>query len=134
MEECLFCKIIRKDIPAEIIGENADFICFLDIRPINEGHCLVVPKEHFKDLHDFPQRLGSSYLSFCQEMTKKIVNAVNADGFNIGLNNGRAAGQVVFHQHTHIIPRFVDDGLRSWPHKDVSPAELQAVKQKIIGQ
>ncbi len=132
MSDCIFCKIVKGEIPCEKLGENDDFICFLDIKPINEGHALIVPKRHFRDLMDFPAELDKGYFAFCQEMARKIVKAVKADGFNLGMNNGAAAGQIVLHQHTHIIPRFSDDALGSWPPKDATPEELAAIRKRIL--
>jgi histidine triad (HIT) family protein len=75
-----------------------------------------------------------SSFAFAKEMARKITKAVGAQGFNLGMNNGAAAGQVVFHQHTHLIPRFDDDGLSSWPHQSPSQEELERVKKKILSQ
>ncbi len=131
MTECIFCKIVAGEIPCQRIGENEDFLCFLDNRPITEGHALIVPKRHFEDVTTFPEELDRGYFAFVQEMAARIVEAVHADGFNLGMNNGSAAGQVVFHQHTHLIPRFADDGLESWPHKEVSAEELARLGERI---
>ncbi len=131
MDDCIFCRIVRGEIPCERIGENDEFLCFLDIKPITNGHALIVPKRHFTDLMEFPAELDKKYFSFVQEMARRIVAAVKADGFNLGMNNGAAAGQIIFHQHTHLIPRFADDGLTSWPHKVVTPEELEATRKKI---
>jgi len=131
-DECIFCKIVKGEIPCNKVGENDDFLCFLDISPISVGHALIVPKQHFTNLLDFPVGLDLSFFSFAKEMAGKIVKAVGADGFNLGMNNGRAAGQIVFHQHTHLIPRFDDDGLSSWPHADASAKELEKTREKIL--
>jgi histidine triad (HIT) family protein len=133
MDDCIFCKIVKGEIPCHKIGENDDFICFLDIKPISEGHALIVPKQHFTDVTEFPKDLDVSFFSFVQEMSKKIVDAVGADGFNLGMNTGKAAGQVVFHQHTHVIPRFEGDGFATWPHQDKTNEELEEIKKKILG-
>ncbi len=130
--DCIFCKIVKGDIPCHKIGENDDFLCFLDINPISKGHALIVPKRHFKDVMEFPKELDEGYFAFAQDMAAKIVQAVAADGFNLGMNNGEAAGQVVMHQHTHIIPRFDGDGLAAWPPQEVSQDELLALKEKIL--
>ncbi len=132
MEECIFCKIVKGEVPCQKIGENEHFLCFLDIKPVSKGHALVVPKRHFRDFTQFPEELATSYITFVKEMATKIVSAVGADGFNLGMNNGEASGQIVMHQHTHIIPRFTDDGLQSWPHRDASPEELEAVQREIL--
>ncbi|MBR9692458.1 HIT family protein [Candidatus Woesearchaeota archaeon] len=131
-DDCIFCKIIAGDIPCNKIGENDDFLCFLDIKPITDGHALIVPKKHFKDVMEFPKELDEGYFAFCQEMAKKIVGTVKADGFNLGMNNGRAAGQIIFHQHTHLIPRFDDDKLESWPHKEITLEELGELQERIL--
>jgi histidine triad (HIT) family protein len=130
--DCIFCKIVKGEIPCQKLGENKDFLCFLDIKPINEGHALIIPKRHFKDLMEFPAELDKEYFAFAQQMARMIVAAVDADGFNLGMNNGRAAGQLVFHQHTHLIPRFDRDGLLSWPHKDVTTDDLERTRKKIL--
>lgn len=131
-DDCIFCKIIKGEIPCHKIGENDDFLCFLDIKPIADGHALIVPKKHFKDLMDFPEELDKGYFAFAQEIAAKIVKTVKADGFNLGMNNGKAAGQVIFHQHTHIIPRFDNDGLSTWPSKEVTQEALGELKKKIL--
>ncbi|RME31457.1 HIT family protein [Candidatus Woesearchaeota archaeon] len=132
MTDCIFCKIVSRELPAEIIGEDENFICFLDIKPIAKGHALIVPKKHYKDILEFPTDMELDFFAFLQKMTKKIIAAVGAHGYNIGMNNGAAAGQVIFHQHTHIIPRFNDDGLVSWPSKELSPEEIAEIKQQIL--
>jgi len=134
MADCIFCKIVAGEIPCQKLGENKDFVCFLDIEPRNEGHALIVPKRHFKDLMEFPPELDKGYFAFVQQMARKIIPAVGAAGFNLGINNGRAAGQLVFHQHTHLIPRFAGDGLSSWPHKPQTKEQLERTRQKILAQ
>jgi len=134
MDDCIFCKIVKGEIPCQKLGENRDFLCFLDIKPINEGHSLIVPKRYFRDISDFPEELDRGYFAFVQEMARKIVPAVKADGFNLGMNNGRAAGQLVMHQHTHLIPRFNGDSLAAWPHKEVTNEDLERTKNKILGK
>jgi len=131
-EDCVFCKIVRGEIPCHKIFEDDDFIAFLDIKPINKGHTLVVPKTHFKDLFDFPVILEEKFLNFLKKVSFAVKKAVGADGLNVAMNNGEAAGQVIFHQHTHIIPRFKDDGLKTWPDKEFSNEELVKIKAEII--
>lgn len=132
MEDCIFCKIVKGEVPCQKLGENEEFLCFLDIKPITKGHALVVPKRHFQDFSAFPEVLAERYVRFVKEMARKIITAVGADGYNIGMNNGAAAGQIVFHQHTHIIPRFTTDNLKTWPHLEVSQEELEAWREEIV--
>jgi histidine triad (HIT) family protein len=105
-EECIFCKIVRKEAPASIVYEDDQVIAFTDIRPVSEGHTLVIPKKHHEDIFDTPEEL----LEATHRITKKIAAAVRkatkADGISIVQQNGKAAGQEIFHLHVHIIPRF----------------------------
>jgi len=132
-QECIFCKIIRGEIPCSKVYEDKEFLAFLDIRPINKGHTLIIPKVHCKNLLDFPKSEETDLFEFIKKMATAVVKATSADGFNLGMNNGKAAGQIVHHAHLHIIPRFDNDGLESWPHKQYSESEMQEVQKKIIG-
>lgn len=107
--DCIFCDIINKKSSAEILYEDEKIISFLDINPINYGHTLVIPKNHFDNFLTIPD----DELSYLSKMTQFIAGVVKrsmkADGFNIISNNGESAGQSVFHFHYHIIPRFSND-------------------------
>jgi len=135
MNECIFCKIINKEIPSNIIYEDDKTLAFLDNHPVNNGHTIVISKKHFENILD----LEKSYLNACFETVQKISKAVkegvNAEGFNILMNNLKASGQVIFHTHIHIIPRFENDGLKLWGGKDYNPGEnlkiLNSIKSKI---
>ncbi|MBU1202287.1 MAG: HIT family protein [Nanoarchaeota archaeon] len=132
MDNCLFCKIIKGEIPSTKIYEDDEFYAFLDIKPINQGHTLVVPKKHCRNLLDFPKSEETDLMEFLKKVAKAVTKGVGADGFNLGMNNEGAAGQVVFHAHFHIIPRFKNDGLTSWPHKEFDNEELERIKDKIV--
>ena len=105
-EKCIFCKIARKEKDASIIYEDAEIMAFMDIRPVSEGHALIIPKKHYSDIFDTPEEL----LGVAHKITKKVAAAVKkttkADGISIVQQNGKAAGQEVFHLHIHVIPRF----------------------------
>lgn len=116
-QSCIFCNII-KNVPEDYIYEDDNFLAFLDIRPINKGHILVVPKEHHTNLLDMPSELLEKYLPVIQKIANATVKAVNADGCNVSINNGAASGQVIFHTHFHIIPRYENDGLKVWPRNE----------------
>ena len=134
MNDCIFCKIIKKEIPADFVYENDKIVAFLDIHPNNPGHTLVVPKEHHADLLVTPDDILSDILSRTKKIAPAIMNAVGAQGFNSIFNTKPAAGQMVFHTHMHIIPRFTNDGLKHWPDKHLSADELKKVKEKILGE
>ncbi|MCD6589699.1 HIT family protein [Candidatus Woesearchaeota archaeon] len=131
MEDCIFCKIINGEIPSNKIYESENFVAFLDIMPINPGHTLIVSKKHYENMDELPGELGEELLRVIKTVARAIVKAVNADGYNIGMNNGRAAGQLVMHAHIHIIPRFKEDGLKSWPQKRMDDSKLREIGKKI---
>ena len=131
-KDCIFCKIIKGEIPANKVYEDKEFLAFLDIKPISQGHTLVIPKVHCKNLLSFPKSEETDLLEFIKKVAAAVVKATNADGFNLGMNNGKAAGQVIHHAHFHIIPRFNNDGLHNWPNKDTSKEELEQVQKKIV--
>lgn len=133
MNDCLFCKITSGEIPCDKIAETENFLAFLDINPINEGHTLVIPKKHVTDFHEFPEELAKEWAVFVKKIMALVKTGVKADAINLGMNNGAAAGQIVFHQHTHLIPRFDNDGLKNWQAKKMTLEELKATKKKIRG-
>jgi len=110
MEECVFCKIARKEIKADIAEESDNFIAFLDIHPKAEGHTLIIPKEHFVNLMDLPSDFASEMHDVIKNIAEKRLKE-GAEGFNLISNNFAAAGQVVMHAHVHILPRKKGDGL-----------------------
>lgn len=113
--DCIFCDIINKKSKAEIIYENEDVISFLDIRPMNLGHTLVIPKVHYENFLSVPNQQMNKLIESTQNISKAISSSLNTDGFNIVVNNGIAAGQTVFHFHFHIIPRFNADDFHFKP-------------------
>jgi histidine triad (HIT) family protein len=122
---CIFCKIIRGDILAAKVLETADAVAFLDIRPVLPGHVLLVPKQHHANLAELPEALAARTAALLPGLCRAIQAATGADGFNVIVNNGRAAGQVVDHGHWHIIPRFHDDPIDwPWPHSEYVGDEL----------
>jgi histidine triad (HIT) family protein len=117
---------------AEILFEDKDIISFLDINPFNVGHSLVIPKTHYENFLDLPADLFGGMLLAVQKLTKGVVKGLHADGYNILSNNGRAAGQSVFHCHFHIIPRFDTDGYKfKMDMKKYSNGEMNLVAEKI---
>jgi len=132
MTDCLFCKIISGQIPAVKVYEDDHVFAFLDIKPVNPGHTLVVPKKHFSDLLDADPDTLSKMIMAMQKMARAMVKALGLEAFNIGQNNGRIAGQLVDHLHFHLIPRAADDGLRHWPGKPyASDEEAETVAKKL---
>ena len=124
MTDCTFCKITKKELPADIVYEDKKTLAFLNIGPVNKGHILVIPKEHHETLFDVPDDLVKDMAVTTKKVGQAIKQAVEADGINIGMNNYKAAGQVVFHAHFHLIPRFVNDGLQLWPQGTYEDGEM----------
>ncbi len=103
-QECIFCKIIAKQIPANIIYENEDFIAIPDANPKVEGHTLIIPKKHFVNIIDIPETLGGELLDAIKKVAEIRIKE-GAQGFNIIQNNGEVAGQIIMHAHFHLLPR-----------------------------
>lgn len=129
--DCVFCKIIKKEIPASFVYENDKSVAFLVIKPVNRGHLIVVPKHHCKDILEVPDEELKDVILTVKKVAKAVVEAVKADGWNLQVNNGEAAGQVVMHSHFHVIPRFKTDGFKNWPHSDADSEELKKVSEEI---
>jgi histidine triad (HIT) family protein len=119
-EDCLFCKIANGTIPSEKVYEDEHTFAFLDINPINIGHTLVIPKRHAENIMTIRKEELAAVMETVRMLAPVIQRAVDADGINIGINNGSAAGQVIFHTHVHIMPRFEGDGHEHWQKKDIS--------------
>ena len=117
MTDCIFCKIIAKEVPADLLYEDDYVIAFLDINPVAKGHCLVLPKQHYEKLEDIPEDLLKEFIVRLKKIAKILIKATEKEGFNIVVNNGKAAGQLVFHSHWHIMPRSKDDGVDIRGHK-----------------
>lgn len=132
MEDCLFCKIIAGSIPAETVYEDEHFLAFLDIKPINLGHTLIVPKEHHRNIFDMRDSEAQLLGPVIQKIARAVKEGTHADGLNVGWNNESAAGQLIFHCHLHIMPRFNNDGHESWKGIENIPAEeLQKTASSI---
>jgi len=132
MEElCLFCKIIAGEIPATKVYEDEHTFAFLDIRPVNLGHTLVIPKKHFKNLYELESPYENAVMQTAQKVARAIKKGLSADGVNLGMNNDAPAGQIIFHAHLHVIPRSINDGLMHWGHVTVTPEQIEEVGEKI---
>ncbi len=107
---CSFCDLIHGAGEVSMCYEDADVVAFMDIQPVNAGHVLVVPREHFESLMDIPHALAMHIFEVAMELAPVVRQMAGTDGLNIVVNSGAAAGQDVFHYHVHIIPRRQDDG------------------------
>ena len=131
MEDCIFCKIVRGEIPSSKVYEDDNVIAFLDISPVNKGHTLVIPKKHSENIleDDFEDVIAC--MEAIRKIAPKVMESVNADGFNLSVNTNKAAGQEVMHTHFHIIPRFNDDEFKNWAQGQYEDGEMKDVQDKI---
>jgi histidine triad (HIT) family protein len=132
MENCIFCRILAGDIPSRIVYEDDAVVAFLDINPAAPGHTLVVPKEHFNTLLDVGVDTIGPVFSSVKTVAELVKTRLEADGFNLLVNQGRAAGQLIEHFHVHIIPRYEDDQRGLMPPKlDLGDDEMDQIAEKL---
>lgn len=126
--DCIFCKIVDKKIPAEIIHEDNHSISFLDINPVNEGHLLIIPKDHFPQMTETPDELMEKLFLKAKNLMPVLKKVLEADFVTLTV-----VGTDVLHFHIHLIPRFSKDGLAGfWPSKKYESEERMAeISQKI---
>jgi histidine triad (HIT) family protein len=131
-KDCIFCKIVAKQAPASVVYEDEAVISFLDIRPLNLGHTQVIPKAHFVNIFDIPVELLSRVHVVTKHVAPAVKKATAADGISIIQQNGKAAGQDIFHLHVHVVPRF--DGQKLPRFSDlqlVERSKLNDIAKKI---
>lgn len=109
-ESCVFCKIIRKEAPANFVYEDQRVVAFLSNRPVNEGHTLVVPKKHYENIYEIPEEDVAYLFKIAKRVALAVRDAMAAEGIRVVQNNGWAAGQVIFHIHVHVIPMKPHEG------------------------
>ena len=131
MRDCIFCRIAAGRAPAEKVLETPTVLAFLDLAPVNYGHTLVIPKEHYQNLLDLPDELWTEMGRVSRRVAQVLRQTLFAQGINVGMNNFEAAGQVVFHAHLHVIPRYFTDGLRLFPQEDYKPGDLEKVGAQL---
>lgn len=136
MSECIFCKIIAGQQPAQKIYEDNFTLAFLDIKPVQKGHALVITKKHYRNILDIPENELAEFAKVVARVARGVKKATAADALNITHNCGREAGQAIDHIHFHIIPRYKNDKLQSWPGQSYPPGEdeeyFKKIKQAII--
>ena len=132
MDSCVFCKMVKGEIPVAKVYEDEAVLAFLDIGPVSEGHVLAIPKEHCANLHECDPAILGRVASCLGKIAGAVAGAMKADGYNILSNNGRAAGQVVDHLHFHIIPRKTNDGVfTEWPSFEYEQGRIQQLAEEI---
>ena len=109
-EDCIFCKIVTGEIPSTKVFESENFIGILDIKPLTEGHTLVISKKHYETILDMPLSLSQELIDVIKKISLCLINTGKAKGFNIVQSNKSVAQQEIPHLHFHIIPRKKGDG------------------------
>jgi len=119
-------------VPCTKIYENEKVFVFLDINPVNKGHSLVIPKKHYEFLEEIPEDVACEIMKTIKKVSSAVVKVVGAPAFNLGLNDGKEAGQFIPHVHFHIMPRFKNDGLKfDWPSGKYADGEANMLAEKI---
>lgn len=133
VKDCVFCKIIRGEIPCTKVYEDDLVLAFLDIAPFNYGHVVIIPKEHHNSITTIPEDISARMIAVAPKIGVAQLRGLKAEGFNLMLNNGSAAGQTVWHCHLHVIPRFTDDQvtMAAAPLQYDGPQAMQEVASKL---
>jgi histidine triad (HIT) family protein len=134
MEDCIFCKIIAERVPSYKVYEDDAVFAFLDVYPASEGHTLVAPKKHFSRFTDMDAENIALLFEAARKITSAVEKAFSAEGSNIGINNGKVAGQEISHVHVHVIPRKKGDGgrgIKSIVGTEPDTTNLEEIAEKI---
>lgn len=137
MSDCLFCRIVSGEVPAEQVYEDEHVVAFLDIHPRAPGHTVVIPREHALNILELPQTEVPGFFLAVQKLAGAVQSGLGAPGLTIGINQGRVSGQEVDHLHVHLIPRFTDDGggaiqsVVNHPSTESLPEVSQKIKNYI---
>ena len=132
--DCIFCKILAGELPAQIVDEDERTIAFMDIAPATRGHALVIPREHSRDLLEVPPEDLQATILAAKRLAGRARERLGADGVNLLNSCGAAAWQTVFHFHVHVIPRYEDDPLRlPWIPSPGDSEEIAAAAKELGG-
>lgn len=130
-ENCIFCKILKGDIPSTVVYEDELFKAILDVNPAARGHVIILPKKHAPNIFELPEEETSKIMMVAKKIATALKKAYSCDGVNILQNNGEAAGQTVFHLHVHVIPRFKEDTVNiGWKPGDM-PEDMAVIADEI---
>ena len=129
MENCIFCKIIKGEIPSTKIYEDENFLAFMEINPVTKGHTLLIPKEHHETIYDLPQELAKKFIPTVQKVAKAQKEALQARKIALAV-----WGEDVSHAHMHLIPRYEHDGVQFFKQNKADMAELVIQAEKIINK
>lgn len=130
--DCIFCKLANGDIPATALYEDDMVKVIFDRGPATKGHALILPKEHFDNIYEIEEEYAKKIMVVASKVAKAMKESLGCDGINVLQNNEEAAGQTVFHFHTHIIPRYKGDGVSiGWKPNEVTDEQIEELAEKI---
>ena len=131
-KDCIFFFFSNGDIPSKTLYEDEEFKVILDVGPATRGHALILPKNHYANLYELPDETAVKVMLLAKKMAVLMTEKLGCDGFNLVQNNGKAAGQTVFHFHLHLIPRYKEDGQTlGWKSLEPTQDELENIKNII---
>lgn len=132
MSECIFCKIANGEIPSATLYEDEYFRAILDLGPASKGHTLILPKAHAASLYELPDDIAGKAMVLAKKLATKLDQVLECDGLNVVQNNGKAAGQTVFHFHMHLVPRYEGDQVNvSWNPGTLTDEERDELLGKL---
>ena len=134
MADCVFCKIVAKQIPASVVHEDEHTLAFMDLGQVNPGHVLVALKAHAENVYALDDAQASAVFRSVARVSRAIRTAFAPQGLSVYQANGKAAGQTVFHLHVHLVPRFEGDGMNlTWPVKNPPRDKLEEYAARLRG-
>ena len=132
---CIFCKIANGEIPSATLYEDEDFRAILDLGPATEGHCLILPKQHYADLFELSDDASQKVIKVAQKVGSALMEGLDAEGLNLVQNNGELAGQTVMHCHFHLIPRYKKGNqLALWKPGKLTEEDSKTITKKVISK
>lgn len=130
-DNCIFCKIIKGELPSSTLYEDDMFKVIMDLSPVSKGHALIIPKEHFDNLYELDDEYASKAMVVAKKLATGMTKALGADGFNLLQNNGEDAGQSVYHFHMHLLPRYKGDEALRWTPGETTPEEMDKIAKQV---
>ena len=133
MNNCIFCKIINKEIPSAVIYEDAEFMVILDRFPASRGHMLILPKIHAENIFELDEATGAKLFALAVKTANLLNERLAPHGLNVLQNNGEAAGQTVHHFHMHLIPRFDGDDISiKWKALQLTDDDINDMRDRLV--
>ncbi|MFH1412737.1 MAG: HIT family protein [bacterium] len=129
--ECIFCKVVKNTIPRHLVYEDEYTLAFLDIAPVRPGHTIVIPKKHVEYMGDVDDVVLCHTIETVKKIGEAMKQALGAKGYNLMVNNGSEAGQLINHFHFHIIPRKNKEELEQWAHGKYENGEAEKISKQL---